>query len=138
MGYYIGVDYRGQPYIAHVGGYGGQAKERANHKYIARIDTPDGYRYFYTEKELEAYYNKLQKEVNNNRKIYEDQKGKIKVSKNGGKSHYYKSVDELSDLQKKKYKNSIQEMPERDAKREAWLNKYEAQLDEHNKSKKGK
>ena len=42
-------------YLEHLFGLG-HKKERKNHKYIAKIDTPKGVRYFYTYADLKAYY----------------------------------------------------------------------------------
>lgn len=53
--YIIAIDDSGQPYIEHAFGMGSMIK-RKNAKYIARIKTAKGhYRYFYTQKEWDAY-----------------------------------------------------------------------------------
>ena len=43
------------PYLEHLFGLG-YKKERKNHKYIAKIKTDKGIRYFYTKSDLQAYY----------------------------------------------------------------------------------
>ncbi len=53
--YIITVDENGEPYIAHWFGLGHRNPPR-NHKYVARIETPRGVRYFYTNADLKAYY----------------------------------------------------------------------------------
>jgi len=53
--YIITVDENGEPYIAHWFGLGHRNPPR-NHKYVARIETPRGIRYFYTNADLKAYY----------------------------------------------------------------------------------
>jgi len=52
--YIITVDEHGEPYIAHWFGLGHRNPPR-NHKYVARIETPKGVRYFYTKADLYAY-----------------------------------------------------------------------------------
>lgn len=49
MSYYIGVDPKGIPFIAHASG------ATRKHKYIAKIENSNGVRYFYNEEELEAF-----------------------------------------------------------------------------------
>ena len=53
--YIITVDEYGQPYIAHWFGLGHKEPSN-NRKYIAKIATPKGIRYFYTKADLDAYY----------------------------------------------------------------------------------
>lgn len=53
--YIITVDENGEPYIAHWFGLGHRNPPK-NHKYVARIETPKGVRYFYTNADLKAYY----------------------------------------------------------------------------------
>ena len=53
--YIITVDENGEPYIAHWFGLGHKNPPR-NHKYVAKIKTPRGIRYFYTNADLKAYY----------------------------------------------------------------------------------
>ena len=53
--YIITVDENGEPYIAHWFGLGHKESSN-NRKYIAKIATPKGIRYFYTKADLDAYY----------------------------------------------------------------------------------
>lgn len=53
--YIITVDENGEPYIAHWFGLGHRNPPK-NHKYVAKIETPRGLRYFYTNADLKAYY----------------------------------------------------------------------------------
>lgn len=53
--YIITVDENGEPYIAHWFGLGHRNPPK-NHKYVARIETPKGVRYFYTKADLDVYY----------------------------------------------------------------------------------
>lgn len=53
--YIITVDENGEPYIAHWFGLGHRNPPK-NHKYVAKIKTPRGIRYFYTNADLKAYY----------------------------------------------------------------------------------
>ena len=65
--FYIGRDLDSR-HVSHA------AAERDNHKYIARVQTPTGYRYFYDESELVAYYNGQEQNTNanaNNQKAFE-------------------------------------------------------------------
>lgn len=53
--YYIGFDDNGSPYVAH-------AMERSGaHKYLMKIMTASGPRYFYTQEEIKAYYTAMKK-----------------------------------------------------------------------------
>ena len=53
--YIITVNKNGEPYIAHWFGLGHKESSN-NRKYIAKIATPKGIRYFYTKADLDAYY----------------------------------------------------------------------------------
>lgn len=64
--YIITVDENGEPYIAHWFGLGHKNPPR-NHKYVAKIKTPKGIRYFYTNADLKAYYfnQRVKTKINN-------------------------------------------------------------------------
>lgn len=53
--YIITVNENGEPYIAHWFGLGHKGSSN-NRKYIAKIATTKGIRYFYTKADLDAYY----------------------------------------------------------------------------------
>lgn len=52
--YYVAVDENGQPYITHAF-WNRKGQERKNHKYIAREKIGNRFRYFYTQKEWDAF-----------------------------------------------------------------------------------
>lgn len=64
--YIITVDENGEPYIAHWFGLGHRNPPK-NHKYVAKIETPRGLRYFYTNADLKAYYfnQRVKTKINN-------------------------------------------------------------------------
>lgn len=62
MNYIISVDKDGRPFIAHASGLGSW-KNRAV-KYIKKVKDGTSTRYFYTQKELNDYYNKTRKTNN--------------------------------------------------------------------------
>ena len=159
--YYLTYDIYGSPiltnvpsvYIQH--GWGGSSKERANHKYIARIDTPDGYRYFYTQKEIDAYYNKLQKEVSDVKEAYDKYEKRPYITyttthmkkkkrhvvyrdsldsnfkSSNGNSTYYANHKTHT------YKDAFAAADQKQQQRKAYITKYQGQLDTYNKSRNG-
>lgn len=64
-GYFIGRDDNGEPFIAHAfGANSGLSKHgssRKNHKYLAKVQEGNKTRYFYTQKEIDAYYTERSK-----------------------------------------------------------------------------
>lgn len=95
MDYIVGVDTYGQPYIAHWG-------QKKNHKYIARISDGNGYRYFYTQAEWNAYLRRDQRQRDREKKKAEREASKVKVSPKqyfggGGQREAYKAAKKQSD-----------------------------------------
>lgn len=87
--YYIGVDLAGQPYIAH----------KKDTKYVAKIETPSGTRYFYSTEAYQAYLQDQRRQqasaygaFNRARNAGKLQYGGDKVRVTSGKGHKLRAI----------------------------------------------
>lgn len=102
MDYIIGIDSTGMPYIEHARG------QRNNHKYYVRIsDGKGGFRYFYSQKEVDAYYNKKRKTAE---RAENGKNVNIKQYLSGGKEkksfNYYKKENNAANRELKRASNN--------------------------------
>ena len=95
-----------------------------------KIDTPDGVRYFYTEKEIEAYRKKLTKEIKYRQDAHAKQQGTVTVTHSKSKKKV--SFDDYRQRAASN-DNKIHNARKRDADDQAWLDKYQRQLSALNK-----
>ena len=97
--YLLMVTDQGEPYIAHAGFW-----SKKNHKYLAKVKTAFGWRYFYTQQEIDAYNNNKHRSKNKIQYSKDSVKQQDKIveqwshERKVAKKYYEDMNDKLNDL----------------------------------------